>query len=635
MLFNYNKFIIEKEDSLYRRFILLNEPKDKDLLSQKEVKFEFNPKFCIITEKEEPLLNESLELQTYNNFILTISQNENIKNIDFDYCIICNSFVSFAPNFLFEIVSGLNRNRDTAFFYFDEDKIDENKNRKDSFFKPDFSPDTLRSCNYIGNAICISKKIFNEIGLLEIIKDRDNLNLYDIILRASEKAKNICHIQKILIHILESKYKFDSERDKKAISDHLNRIALNGIVKEGIVSETYKIEYEIQGNPLVSIIIPNNNHKQDLETCINSIKEKSTYENYEILIVENHSTEEDLFAYYKELEKDSKIKILIILLNNDVEILTSSWIEEMLMYAQRDDVGVVGVKLYYSNGTIQHAGMIYGLNNKVEHIFRYFSNDSIGYGNRLLIVQNISCVTGACIMTSKKKYLEVNGLDEKLKMSFNDVDYCLKFRDKSYFIIFNPFVEGIHNELTTRGLINTEEKLQLYNYERKLFFDRWKNYIEIYYNKNLTLDDYVFGIKGLQNGINKIIDNLVNCCDFLESSLDLKDKELQLLKISWSYRIGRLFTYPLSIPLEFYRFIRDYNLIKKSGLFDSKYYLSQNEDVKNAKMNPIKHYLKFGWKEGRNPSEEFNGNEYLNKRPDVRVAGICPLVHYIKFGKRR
>ena len=396
MLFNYNKFIIEKEDSLYRRFILLNEPKDKDLLSQKEVKFEFNPKFCIITEKEEPLLNESLELQTYNNFILTISQNENIKNIDFDYCIICNSFVSFAPNFLFEIVSGLNRNRDTAFFYFDEDKIDENKNRKDSFFKPDFSPDTLRSCNYIGNAICISKKIFNEIGLLEIIKDRDNLNLYDIILRASEKAKNICHIQKILIHILESKYKFDSERDKKAISDHLNRIALKGIVKEGIVSETYKIEYEIKDKPLVSIIIPNYNHKHDLETCINSIKEKSTYENYEILIVENHSTEEDLFAYYKELEKDSKIKILtykdefnyasvnnfavkeskgdyLILLNNDVEILTSSWIEEMLMYAQRDDVGVVGVKLYYSNGTIQHAGMIYGLNNKVEHIFRYFS----------------------------------------------------------------------------------------------------------------------------------------------------------------------------------------------------------------------------------------------------------------------
>ena len=177
MLFDYKEFAYEKELSSYRRFILLNEPKEKDLQFQKEIKFEFNPKFCIITEKEESLLKESFDIQTYNNFVLTTSENKNIKNIDFDYCIICNSFVSFAPNFLFDITSELNKNRAIDFFYFDEDKIDENKNRKDPFFKPDFSPDTLRSCNYIGNAICISKKIFNEIGLLEIIKDRDNLKL--------------------------------------------------------------------------------------------------------------------------------------------------------------------------------------------------------------------------------------------------------------------------------------------------------------------------------------------------------------------------------------------------------------------------------------------------------------------------
>ena len=655
MLFDYKEFAYEKELSAYRRFILLNEPREKDLISQKEIKFEFNPKFCVIIEQNEYFFKESFEQQTYKNFVCTTLKN--IKELkDCDYYVIANSFISFAPYFLFEIVSELNKNKDKDFFYFDEDKIDDKKNRKEPFFKPDFSPDTLRSCNYIGNAICISKKIFDEINLLEYIKDKEELNLYDIILRVSEKSKNICHIPKVLVHILESKYKFNSEEDKKAISDHLNRICLKGVVKDGLVSETYKIDYEIKENPLISIIIPNHNHKKDLETCINSIREKSTYTNYEILIVENHSTEEDLFEYYKELETDSRIKILkytdefnyasvnnfavkeskgdyLILLNNDVEILTPSWIEELLMYAQRDDVGVVGVKLYYSNATIQHAGTIYGLNDKIEHIFRYFFKDSIGYGNRLSIVQNLSAVTGACIMTSKKKYLEVNGFDEIFKMSFNDVDFCLKLKAQGYLVVFNPFVEGIHNELTTRGAIDTEEKLQLYKYERKLFFDKWGKYIEPYYNQNLTLDDCNFSIKGLQNGINKKINNLVNRCDVLESNIDLKDKEIQFIKKSWSYRIGCFFTYPFSILWNFCKYICDYNLVKKSDLFDSEYYLSQNEDVKKAKMNPIKHYLQFGWKEGRNPSAKFDGNEYVSRIPDVRITGICPLVYYIKFGK--
>ncbi len=654
MLFDYNKFLQEKEFALYKRFILFNELQKEDCLSKKEYKFKFNPNFCIITEKEKTLFKDSFEEQTYNKFNITTSNNLQVKN--FDYYIICNSFVSFAPNFLFEIVSELNRNRNIDFFYFDEDRIDDNKNRKAPFFKPDFSPDTLRSCNYIGNVICISKKIFDEIELLKNIKNKEDLNLYDIILRVSEKTKNICHIQKVLIHILKEEYKFDSERDKKAISNHLNRIGLKGIVKDGLVSETYKIEYEIKSNPLVSIIIPNHNHKQYLETCINSIRKKSTYKNYEIIIVENHSTEEDLFEYYKELEKDSKIKILtytdefnyasvnnfavqksngdyLILLNNDIKIITSSWIEEMLMYAQRDDVGVVGAKLYYPNGTIQHAGITYGLRDSVEHIFRYFLRDSFGYGNRLSIVNNLSIVTGACIMSSRKKYLEVNGLDEQFKISFNDVDYCIKLRDKGYLVIFNPFIEAFHNEQITRGYINTKEKILLHQYERNLFFNKWRNYIEHYYNKNLTSNDYDFSIKGLQNGITKKIDNLISRCDILKNNLDLKDKEIQLIKNSWAYRIGRIFTYPFSIPLEFCKFILNYNLIKKSGLFDSEYYLSQNEDVKKAKINPLKHYLKFGWKEGRNPSAKFNGNEYLNKRPDVRVAGICPLVHYLKFGK--
>ena len=570
MLFNYREFAYEKELSSYRRFILSNEPQEKDLASQKEFKFNFNPKFCIITEQESFLLKQSLEEQTYKNFDRTILGNLQLK--DCDYYIIVNSFVSLAPNFLFEIVSELNKNRNIDFFYFDEDKIDDNKNRKDPYFKPDFSPDTLRSCNYIGNVICISKKLFDEIGLLENIKGKDNLNLYDIIFRASEKTKNIYHISKVLVHILESNYKFDLERDKKAISEHLNRIALKGIVKDGLVSETYKIEYEIKGNPLISIIIPNHNHKKDLEICINSIREKSTYKNYEILIVENHSTDEDLFVYYEELEKDSRIKVLkytdefnyasvnnfavkeskgdyLILLNNDIEIITPSWIEEMLMYAQRDDVGVVGAKLYYPNATIQHAGMKYGILNEIVHQLRYFSKEASGYGNCLSIVQNISCVTGACIMSSKKKYFEVNGLDKLFKMAFNDVDYCMKLRDKDYLIILNPYCELLHYEGATRGIDDTEDKVKLFLKEKKIFFDKWKAYKEIYYNENLTLDDWNFSIKAF---------NFVENSNHLENTIEqlqLSFKNLQLsydnLLNSYSYKIGRFLTFPISFIAKF------------------------------------------------------------------------------------
>ena len=563
MLFDYKEFAYEKELSAYRRFILLNEPREKDLISQKEIKFEFNPKFCVIIEQNEYFFKESFEQQTYKNFVCTTLKN--IKELkDCDYYVIANSFISFAPHFLFEIVLELNKNKDKDFFYFDEDKIDDKKNRKEPFFKPDFSPDTLRSCNYIGNAICISKKIFDEINLLEYIKDKEELNLYDIILRVSEKSKNICHIPKVLVHILEGKYKFNSNRDKKAISDHLNRIGLKGIVKDGLVSETYKIDYEIKENPLISIIIPNHNHKKDLEICINSIREKSTYTNYEILIVENHSTEEDLFEYYKELETDSRIKILkytdefnyasvnnfavkeskgdyLILLNNDVEILTPSWIEELLMYAQRDDVGVVGVKLYYPDDTIQHIGFICGILDNGVHHLRYFSKNVSGYANNLSIVQNLSAVTGACIMTSKKKYLEVNGLDEQFKIAFNDIDYCIKLRDNGYLVVFNPFVEGIHNECTTRGNDDTKEKQDLFLKEKTLFLSKWKDYKEIYYNQNLSLDDYNFSIKAF-----KFVEN-IQC---LEQSIKHLQSSYDNLLNSYSYKIGRFFTFPISFILK-------------------------------------------------------------------------------------
>ena len=211
------------------------------------------------------------------------------------------------------------------------------------------------------------------------------------------------------------------------------------------------------------------------------------------------------------------------------------------MYAQRDDIGAVGVKLYYPDGTIQHAGVIYGILESAVHHLRYFSKQASGYANSLFTLQNISCVTGACIMTSKKKYLEVNGLDEQFKIAFNDVDYCLKLRYKGYLVIFNPFVECIHNEQTTRGTDDTKEKVKLFLKEKTLFLSKWKNYKEIYYNDNFTLNDWDFSMKS----------------EFDNSYINLKK--------SWSYRIGRSITLPISNLIDFFASFRKSKNISNSS----------------------------------------------------------------------
>ena len=372
------------------------------------------------------------------------------------------------------------------------------------------------------------------------------------------------------------------------------------------------------------------------------------------MIVENHSTDDDIFEYYKELEQDPKIRILtftdefnyaavnnfavkeskgdyLLLLNNDTEVITPSWIEELLMYAQRDDVGVVGAKLYFSDETIESSEKSICLHNNADvPTFRNFPKTSFGYGNRLSIVTNCSLLIGACIMSSREKYLEVGGLDEQFKIWYNDTDYCLKLIEKNYVVVWNPFSELFHYESVSINIIEQSTKNDITNKERIIFFNKWNHYIEKYYNQNLMLTSfsYDFSIK------NSSLEWQLQVLKQQARKLQEAKIALKQLQHSKSYRVGHMIIYPLSIPLKIFRLIRDYNLLKKSGLFDSEYYLANNEDVRNAKINPIMHYLKFGWKEGRNPSADFDSKAYLDSRPDVKVAGICPLVHYLKFGKR-
>lgn len=422
------------------------------------------------------------------------------------------------------------------FIYTDENTFQ--KTPADAYhphFKPDFSPDTLRSYNYICHLTTFSRELYEIVGGFR--SEFDGSQDYDMILRLTEKAKSIVHIPKILYYWRCHKASVASDISakpytlvaaKKALDEHLVRIGLSGKSEDTRIPSVYKINYDIQGEPLVSIIIANKDYISDLDKCITSILERSTYKNYEIIVVENNSTDPDTFKYYDMISaKDDRVKVIywegkgfnyssinnygfevakgehIILLNNDIEILTPSWIEEMLMFSQRSDVGAVGAMLYYPDDTIQHAGVIIGIGGDPEmavagHSHKYFKRGEYGYASRLCLAQNLSAVTAACVMIRSEVFKKVNGLDKSYAVAFNDVDLCLKIRQAGYLIVWTPFAEAYHYESKSRGLETTPEKVARFNSEINNFLSKWRGVRDAgdpYYNPNLTLEREDFGIK--------------------------------------------------------------------------------------------------------------------------------------------
>ena len=369
----------------------------------------------------------------------------------------------------------------------------------------------------------------------------DGAQDYDIFLRMSEitDPKDIVHVPRILYHWRvhnESTAKLNSnaknyafEAGKKAIEDHLTAMGLEGTVSEGCIDGIYRVDYKVIGNPMVSIVIPNKDGAEILKVCIDSIIEKSTYSNYEIVVVENNSETEEIKEYYKELETDSatkdKVRIVyypnkgfnysgiinygvkqsngeyIVQLNNDTEVITPNWMELMLGFCQRKDVGAVGVKLYFPDETIQHAGIVVGIGGIAGNRFKSIPKSGHGYFANESMIQNLSAVTAACIMTPKSIYEEVGYMDEGLAVAFNDVDFCLKIREKGYLIVFNPYVEFWHYESKTRGSENTPEKIKRFQGEICRFEQRWPEILETgdpYYNINLSLDTEVYHMKNIK-----------------------------------------------------------------------------------------------------------------------------------------
>ncbi len=390
-------------------------------------------------------------------------------------------------------------------------------------FKPDYAPDTLRSYNYICHFTVFSRALQEQVGAFR--PECDGSQDYDLILRLTEQAEKIVHIPKVLYFwrasaastaadIGAKPYIMDAA--KKALTDHLERVGLKGRVEDARIPSTYRIRYAIQGKPLVSILIPSCDHVDVLKRCVDSILRRSTWKRFEIVIVENNSKQPETFDYYHSLEQYNNVRVVtvtppngefnysylnnegakatrgdyLLLLNNDIEVITPNWMEEMLMFAQRPDVGAVGAMLYYPSNKVQHGGVILGIGGVAGHAHKYFARGDYGYMSRLAIAQNYSACTAACLMMRRSVWDEVHGLDESFKVAFNDVDLCMRIRKAGYLIVWTPYAELYHYESESRGLEDTPEKRQRFNGERLRFLARWGDELkkgDPYYNPNLSL----------------------------------------------------------------------------------------------------------------------------------------------------
>ena len=437
------------------------------------------------------------------------------------------------PSVLYEYAKVINE-QGADYIYCDETTFKNNDINKmlTMHFKPDYAIDNLRANNYICHFTVFYRHLLdgNELFRTKFDGSQD----HDMILRLTDKAKKVVHVPKLMYYwrshsgsvasgIQAKTYAVDAA--KGAVADHLRKHGFEHfkITSTRAFETIFKISYQIVGNPKISIIIANKDHEPDLRRCISSIMEKSTYDNFEIIVVENNSETAEIQKYYEELKQNEKVKIItyhgpfnysainnlgaekaegeyLLLLNNDTQVITVNWMEELLMYAQRDDVGAVGAKLYYGDKTIQHAGVVLGLgaHRTAGHSHYMQHRENLGYMGRLCYTQNVSAVTGACLMVSKELFEKAGGLEESFAVSLNDVDFCIKLREMGYLNVFTPFAELFHFESASRGLDDKGEKAERYNEESARFREKWKEVLakgDPYYNPNFSLDRSDFSLR--------------------------------------------------------------------------------------------------------------------------------------------
>lgn len=549
----------------------------QELEAQREKRFDREPKISILVplyRTPEKYLREmiaSVEAQTYGNWELVLSdgsgENSPLTGLLDEYekkdgriRVLCHErqlriaentneaiaaatgeFLAFgdhddlfAPDALYECARVLNERPETELIYTDEDKVD-GAGRKyfQPHFKSDYNPELLCSMNYFCHLVVVKKELQERTGLLD--PAFDGAQDYDFVLRCTEQTgeEQIAHIPKILYHWRahqestsenpESK-RYAFEAGRRAVQAHYDRLGIPAKVRDGEYPGLYRTEFEIQGEPLISILIPNKDHRADLEKCIRSIEEKSDYRNYEYIIIENNSTEPETFEAYRRLEAENpKVHVVyykgtggfnysdinnfgaehargeyLLLLNNDTEIINEDCLRQMLGYCQQEEIGITGARLYYEDGIIQHAGVVLGFGGIAGHAFIGEKRGDNGYFSRIICAQDYSAVTAACMMVKASVYHAVGGMSPELRVAFNDIDFCMKVRRYGKRIVYNPYAELYHYESKSRGLENTQEKIERFNREMAQFLDRWGEQVKAgdpYYNPNLTLDKADFSLK--------------------------------------------------------------------------------------------------------------------------------------------
>lgn len=558
----------------YSEWYELTKPTDEELAEQRKHLFDFEPMLSVVIpayKTPERYLREMLDSimeQTYTNWEICVAdgspRGEGLERVlkkyadrdrrvryeilgsnrgisgntnaalDMargDFVILADHDDTLPPNAFYEVVKAINENPDCQVIYSDEDKLDmDGKALFDPHFKPDFNPDLLTSVNYICHLFVIRQDLLKQVGGFR--QEFDGAQDYDFIFRCVEQAREVVHVPEILYHWRTHKsstadnpaskmYAFEAGR--RAIEGNLKRTGTPGTVEHTPDFGFYRVKYPVQGEPLVSVIIPNREEKETLQACVESIFEKTAYKNYEIIIVENNSSSEEIFRYYRKLSEDPRVHLIrwkkgfnysainnfgvrhakgdyLLFLNNDVKVIDPDWMSEMLSVCQRKETGAVGVKLIYPDNTIQHAGCVVGMGGIAGNMFVNMPAERTGYLHKASLLQDMSCVTAACMMMKKEVFLEAGGFTEELAVAFNDVDLCLKVRSHGHLIVYDPYVKLYHYESKSRGTEDSEEKVRRFQTEIEYMRCHWLDILkkgDPYYNKNLSLTKWNYSLKPL------------------------------------------------------------------------------------------------------------------------------------------
>ncbi|MEG1862112.1 MAG: glycosyltransferase family 2 protein [Oscillospiraceae bacterium] len=464
------------------------------------------------------IIYEKLE----KNFGIAENTNSGVKLATADYICLCDHDDILSPDALYQMAKAIEDNG-AQFIYSDEALFDTDwTNPIVAHFKPDFSYYYLTNCNYICHLACMKRELYTALGGLN--SKYNGAQDHDLFLKVTENNDiKIHHIPKVLYYWRVHEQSTSSgvgakpyvtQNALRAIDDHLARINVKGQAREGSFPSTYKIDYQLTKTPLVSVIIPSKDHIDDLKNCLESIYLKSEYKNFEIIVVENNSTQAETFDYYKEIEsKYTNLRVIYykggfnfsainnfairqaqgdmyLMLNNDISFIDGKAIGEMVSLGIQKKVGIVGAMLYYPDDTVQHGGVITGLGGYAGHSHKYHRRGKSGYMFRLSCVQNLSCVTAACLLVTKEAFSHVNGMDEEFAVAFNDVDFCLRVRDAGYEVLFTPYAMAYHYESKSRGKDTDSEKKERFEGERQRLKARYGDSLlkDPFYNPNLTLD---------------------------------------------------------------------------------------------------------------------------------------------------